>query len=384
MRIGMDLSALFRPGTGAERVVCPLAQHLMEALEPGEHLRGFANGRGALASDAAGIAIVNPRWPWRLLSLAWRRGWWPLERFTGAIDAFLANDWLCPPRLRHGALIVTVFDMAFARAPALVPPDTRRHMHGQLRSWVSRASGLIAISESTRRDLLTVLGPRCPEVRVIYPGVDPELETAPEDLETLRKRLSLPEDYILHLGTHVARKNLPRLLSAYARARRAGVGIPLVLLGGAQTPGRRIATRNGGSDPVRDDIRRLGLLDCVIVLGHRPRADVVAILKGARFLTFPSLYEGFGFPVLEAMACGVPVLTSRATSLPEVCGDAALYSDPSSEEDIAQAIVEMHRNRSLRAELGARGRARARPFTWDRAARLTLDFVRDLSRAHSA
>jgi len=376
VRLGIDLSAALRPGTGAELYARPLAEHLASALRSPGEIVGFVNGRTARRSPLLAVPTFNPRWSSRILSHFWRRGVWGVERFVGDVDAFIGNDWLCPPRLRNGPLVIVVFDLVFERHPELVTAAVRNHMREQARLWAARASGLIAISDSTRRDLESCLGERCPPVRVVYPGLDPALaqRSAPEEGAAVRRRHGLTQEYLLYLGTHAPRKNLPRLLRAYALARRAGLKAPLLLVGGRE-PSSALAPSGDDTAHVLTEVRRLGLETAVRVCGHVPRAEVRDLLRGAKFLVFPSLYEGFGFPVLEAMAAGVPVLTSRASSLPEVCGDAALYVDPQDEGELTAALGQLDSDEALRVSLARRGPLRAARFSWAEAAAGTLRFV---------
>jgi glycosyltransferase involved in cell wall biosynthesis len=379
LRIGIDVSGLVRAGSGAERFTRPLVEHLARECGPGDELVGFVNGRAIALDPIEGLPVVNPRWPWRLLRLAWDHGLWGVERFLGEVDVFYANDWICPPRLRRGGLVVTVFDLAFQRHPEAARAEDRALLERQLELWPRRAQGLIAISEATRADLMAALGRRCPPVRVVYPGLDPDLSGA-RDVSAeaeVRRRLGLPDVYALHLGTHIPRKNLPRLLRAYAAARRQGVVTPLVLIGGARGKDRKDVRDAGDGAHIEAEIERLGFDGTVIRTGHLPRSDAIHLLRGAKFFVFPSLYEGFGFPVLEAMACGVAVLASQASSIPEITGGHALHVDPASEEALAEGLVRLDRDESLRATLASEGPLRARQFSWARAARETLAFLRE-------
>jgi glycosyltransferase involved in cell wall biosynthesis len=384
VRIGIDLSGLMREGTGAETYTRHLLAALVAQATPGTEFVGFVNcfsGTPRLFLPD-GLSMVNPRWPWRILRPFLDRGLWSIDRFTGPVDVFHGTDWTCPP-LRRGALVATVFDLAFERYPELYPAGLVAIHRRQLDQVAQRARGVIAISASTERDLQRRWGARGPKVRVIHPAADPVFAESrdPSAEAELRARLGLPERYLLYLGTQAPRKNLPRLVRAYARARRGGLRLPLVLAGsGGVVGGALLHGASGWDGPrIREAIASSGYSDHVRVAGHLRREDAAHLMHGALVFVFPSLYEGFGLPVLEAMSAGVPVIASRASSLPEVGGDAVRYVDPESEESMAAAMVELDGDAALRDDLSRRGRARSSGFTWARAAKETLAFYRELS-----
>jgi glycosyltransferase involved in cell wall biosynthesis len=187
------------------------------------------------------------------------------------------------------------------------------------------------------------------------------------DLREAASHYGLPDRYLLYVGTLHPRKNLARLVRAFGRMLAewppdAGEPPALVLAG----------NRGWLYDEIAAEVRTLGLEGRVIFPGYVPREHLVPLLSGAAAFVFPSLFEGFGFPILEAMACGAPVVTSRASCLPEVAGDAAMLVDPHDESDLARAMARAVTDASLRADLIERGFVRAREFTWDRCARETL------------
>jgi len=385
VRVAVDLSALVRPGTGADTYARHLAMGMLEQASPADELVGFLNVfSGTPAPLPAGLPVVNPRWPWRVLRALWDRGLWSVDRFTGPVDVFHGGDWTCPP-LRAGALVSTVFDLAFERHPDLYPRAILAIHQRQLDQVARRAQGAVAISTSTQLDLQRRWDGRGPPVKVIHPAGDP-IFAERRDLEAesrLRARLRVPERYWLYLGTQAPRKNLPRLVRAYGRARRRGVRSPLVIAGsGGRAGGARL---HGASawDGVRiqDAIASERLEAHVLMAGHLAREDAAHLMRGASAFVFPSLYEGFGLPVLEAMSAGVPVVASCASSLPEVGGDAVRYVDPQSEESMAEALAELEDDQALRKDLSRRGLARARGFSWGRTARETFAFYRELAGA---
>ena len=222
-------------------------------------------------------------------------------------------------------------------------------------------------SLAVKGDVVQRLG--LPEDRVVVTseGCEPRFRPAgPASLGGVAARYGLPARYVLAVGTLEPRKNLTTLLHAFARLRQGGdvdPGLQLVLAG----------ARGWLDGPIFRTVRALGLEQTVRFPGFIDDDDLPAVYSGAALFVFPSLYEGFGLPLLEAMACGVPVITSNVASMPEVAGDAALLVDPRDAGGLAAAIARALRDRKLRARLRAAGLARAGQFSWETAARRTLD-----------
>jgi glycosyltransferase involved in cell wall biosynthesis len=220
---------------------------------------------------------------------------------------------------------------------------------------------VIADSEATKRDLVSRLGIAGDRIRVVYLGVGPEFHPV-SDGDEARMRLRLPQRYLIYVGRLEPRKNVKRLIQAYALARRQGVDIPLVLAGQPSWLYR----------DVLELPRKLGIEEHVLVTGFVPYEDLPAVYSLAVAVLFAPLYEGFGLPVLEAMACGTPVVTSNVSSPPEIAGHAALLVDPLDVEELAAAIVRVADERELRERLAAAGPRRASAFSWARTARETV------------
>jgi len=265
---------------------------------------------------------------------------------------------------RHTKVTATLFDLSCWITPQHHRPDniaaTRRYGETILKA----ADGLIAISENTRRDAMEILEIPGERIRVIYPGV-PEayFEVGPEAAERARAKFGLSAPYLLFVGCIEPRKNVPGLVRAYqqlpAALRR---DVQLVLagpFGWAAEETRQMLTHSGPS---------------VRYLGYVPEPDLPGLSAGAAALIYPSYYEGFGLPVAQAMAAGVPVIASDRTCLPEVAGGAALLVDPDSAEEIGAAIARILTSSEFARELASRGKARAREFHWSTAAARSLEF----------
>jgi glycosyltransferase involved in cell wall biosynthesis len=265
--------------------------------------------------------------------------------------------------LWRGRSVVSFMDLSFLRYPRAFNRGNRVYLTTMARAAVRRADHLLAISEHTRQDLIHLLGADPARVTVTYCGVDAAFRPLPEpEVRAYRARRELPDEFILYLGTLEPRKNVPRLLDAYARLRRRGPAPPLVIAGG----------RGWGHTAVDARLEALGLTDSVRFLGFVPTAELPLCYNAAGVFVYPSLYEGFGLPPLEALACGTPVVASTASSLPEALGDAALLVDPRDSVALADALDVSLNDRALRDRLRAAGPDQARRFSWRRMAEQTL------------
>lgn len=267
------------------------------------------------------------------------------------------------PFLFPGPAIVTIHDLGYLHFPQAHPTRQRLYLDLTTRYSARRAVRVFADSAATQADLIAHYHVPQSKVRILYPGVD-----APPigDVAAVRRRYGLPDRYFLFLGTLQPRKNIARLAQAYARfrAEHAETDIALVLA--------------GGRGWLYDDVWTAGIPG-IIQTGYIDEADKGALYAGALAFVFPSLYEGFGFPVLEAMHCGTPVLCSATSSLPELVGDAALTVDPLNSDAIAAGMSRLADDSSLRADLIRRGRVRAATFTWDAAAERALALIAELA-----
>jgi glycosyltransferase involved in cell wall biosynthesis len=272
--------------------------------------------------------------------------------------------------------VVTVHDLGYRHFPQAHRPADRRYLEWSTRRHTRVARHLIADSQATKADLVRFYGADPARITVVYLGRDEALApvTDPAHLAEVKARHGLSGDYLLYLGTLHPRKNLVRLIDAFAEARLAlpenRRGLKLVIAGQKGWLYAEIFSR----------VQQLGLEGQVIFPGYVAAADKPALLSGALAYVFPSLFEGFGLPVLEAMACGTAVLTSATSSLPEVAGDAARLVDPHRTEDIAAGLVDLITHDDLRRDLIERGFAHIKNFSWDAAAGQVLEILRDCAR----
>jgi glycosyltransferase involved in cell wall biosynthesis len=260
---------------------------------------------------------------------------------------------------------VTVHDLSFLFYPQGFRTLNRLYLRLFARLSARRARRVIAVSESTKRDVVEQYGVAPEKVDVVYNGVDPVFRPLPADqVSAFRAHRGLPDHFILFVGTLEPRKNIARLLQAYAQ------------LPGARPPFMFVGGKGWFYDEIFTLVERLELGTEVHFVGYVPADDLPMWYNAADLFVYPSLYEGFGLPPLEAMACGTPVVTSTASSLPEVVGQAALLVDPADTGALARAIERGLADADLRAQMRAEGLARVAGFSWRETARRTADSYR--------
>ena len=272
------------------------------------------------------------------------------------------------PLLAPCPTVITVHDLSFMRYPQAFPGFQRVYLQTQVRRSVRAARRVIAVSEATKRDIVALFGVPAERIDVVYNGVDAGFSPAPAgEIEAFRQRKGLPNRYVLHLGTLEPRKNLVRLVQAFHQARQQGqADVKLVLAGG----------KGWGFDDIFVEVSRLGLERDVLFAGYVSDDELAWWYRGAEVFCYPSLLEGFGLPVAEAMASGVPVITSNLSSLPEVAGEAALLVDPTSVDDLARALLTLLTDQASAEALRAKGPPQAARFSWPRTAEQTAAVYR--------
>jgi glycosyltransferase involved in cell wall biosynthesis len=283
--------------------------------------------------------------------------------------------------------VVTVHDLGYLYYPAAYPAFDRWYLGWTTRRHARRAAYVVADSLATRRDLIERYRAEAAHVVVIYPGRDESLVRVTDlaQLAAARAHYGIESDYLLYLGTLQPRKNLARLLEAFARLPADAGERPVP--GGTPAAGRLRLVLAGKRGYQYDELSRLadrlGLAGRVTFAGYVPDGDKAALLSGALGLVYPSLYEGFGLPILEAMACGTPVLTANVSSLPEVAGEAAVLVDPLSVDDLAAGLLRLVSDAALRCCLVEQGYRQLRRFSWEQAARKLLE-VLDAARKRAS
>jgi glycosyltransferase involved in cell wall biosynthesis len=292
------------------------------------------------------------------------------NRLVPDAELFHATEHLLPP-LRGVPTVLTVHDMIFKLFPEHQKRLNYWYLNATMPLYCRRASAIVTVSEASKRDIVAHYGLDPARVTVIHEAAAPEfVPSAPGALDQVRRRYGLPEQYLIHVGTIEPRKNLTRLVEALQRLRQTGLAIPLVVVG----------SRGWLYDEFFRRLEQLELRNAVVFPGYVPSTDLPAIYSAATAAVVPSVYEGFGLPVLEAMACGTPVVSSHASSLPEIGGKAALYFDPYDVAAMSDAIAEVWGVAALRDEMRQKGLAQAAKFSWKRAAEETQALYESLLR----
>jgi glycosyltransferase involved in cell wall biosynthesis len=309
--------------------------------------------------------------PWRMAVWTGQQARLPFNPLVPGTTVFHATEHLLMP-LRGVKTVITVHDLIFK----LFPEHHKRLNYWFLNSamplFVKRADAVIAISEATKHDLIQHYGTPPEKIIVVYEAASANfVPQSPERVAAVRRQYHLPRHYILVVGTIEPRKNYPRLVDAMHQIRQDHPDLHLVVVG----------SKGWMYDPFFAHLESIGADQWVHFPGFIPDDDLPAIYGGAFALAMPSIYEGFGLPVLEAMACGIPVISSHAASLPELGGDAALYFDPHQTEAIADTLRRLLSDEDERTARGQRGIQQAGQFSWDRAARETLAVYNALSHS---
>jgi len=397
-RVGIDYTAAARQRAGIGRYTRELVTALL-ALENSYRYVIFAATGGLDTSswrlEAERLGASSLQFRTLPLSDDWLARLWhrlrlpiPVETITGPLDVFYSPDFVLPPTRRATRTLLTVHDLSFLHYPEHFVPKLVHYLSQVVPRSVARADRVLADSEATRADLIAHLGTPPDKVEVLYSGVDPRFRPHPEPGETerLRVRYGLGKrPYVLSVGTLQPRKNYVRLIQAFAHLPTCPpahlqtcklADLQTCKLADLQTC--KLADLHlliaGGRGWLYQDILAEAERhpDRVRILGFVDEADLPALYRNAALFAFPSLYEGFGLPVLEAMACGLPVVCSNASSLPEVAGDAALLVDPLDTGGLAGALARALGDADLRREMVTRGLAQAARFTWEQAAHQLL------------
>lgn len=307
--------------------------------------------------------VHRSRWPTenRLARIAWEQLAWPWLAARHKIDLLHSMAFVTPWLSRCPA-VVTVFDLSFMHFPKAFPAAQRWYLASQTARSVQRARRVITISESGRQDVHRFFDVPLAQIDVVYPGVDAVYRPLPpEEIAAFRERQDLANRFVLHVGTLQPRKNIPTLIEAFAQA--APPDVMLVLVGG----------KGWLFDQIFGRVQALGLQNRVRFTGYVPDEELPLWYNAASVLAFPSLYEGFGMPVVEAMAGGTPVVAANSSSLPEAVGEAGLLFDPQNGAELADRLTAVLHNPDLAATMRTKGLAQAQKFSWEKAGRETAE-----------
>ncbi len=376
-RIGLEVTAAVRQGGGIGRYVRQLLQATAQR-DDGFDYRLFYASENPIPHQLPPLApnFRVRQLPFHDIWLA--RGWHrlqlpvPVTLITGKVDLYHSPDFTLPPT-PNIPTVLTVHDLSFVRDPESAAPGLRAYLNTVVPRSVKRATHILADSQATKDDLIDLYNTPADKITVLYCGVGPEFApvTDAARLAAVRATYGIgAQPYIFSISTLQPRKNYQRLIQAFDAAMQTlqDQDTKLVLAGG----------KGWLYDEIFAEVERRNLQARVIFPGFVADEDLAALYSGAEVMAYPSLYEGFGLPMLEAMACGTPVLTSTESCLPEVAADAAVCVDPYDVDAIAQGLVQVLQDSSTQQTLVTKGYARAREFTWQQSAQVLTDVYRML------
>jgi glycosyltransferase involved in cell wall biosynthesis len=378
MRIGIDFTPAITQGAGIGRYTRNLITALAH-LDTDDRFKLFSVERPIPGRDfpkapnfhTCVFNISN-----RYMTILWHRLRLPIpvELFTGPVDVFHGPDFVLPPVLRARS-VVTIYDLAFLTNPECAIPSLAAYLSIVVPRAAHAADRIIAISQATANDLTERLGIPPEKIAIAYPGLDPRFRPDRDEatLEALRAKYGIERPTILAVSTIEPRKNYERLIAAFAKAMHEPDGPKMLVIAG----------RKGWLyDGVFEAVEKLQLGGRVKFLDYVSDAELPLLYKAADVLAMPSISEGFGIPITEAMASGTPVVCSTGGSLPEIAGDAALTVDPYDIDGLAAALLRLTSDAALRDTLVARGLERIKAFSWDLSARAHLDVYHSLGARH--
>lgn len=368
MRIGIDARLVYYHQAGIGQYILRLTQALAQIDREDQFI--------VFKSRKDKTLIIDHQPNFKNMQL-WTPSHHPLERLAMsvellpfALDVLHSPDFIPPSRTRFPS-VITVHDLAFLLYPRFLTRESARY-YGQVDLAARYADHIIAVSESTKRDTVRLLGVPANKITVIYEAAHPLFTpmTNPVELARVREYYHLPNNFILFVSTIEPRKNLPTLLRAFKRLRDNYKSDAILAIAG---------NRGWLFEEVYKLVEELNLGGSIRFLGGVPNEQLVYLYNAAKLFVFPSFYEGFGLPPLEAMACGTPVVVSNVSSLPEVVGDAGMLVEPEDVEALTVAMWRVLSDEKLAQEMRTKGLKRAQTFSWQRTARETIAVYRKVA-----
>ena len=348
---------------GIHQYIAQVLRHL--PWEEGEPTYVVFTQQQNLFKDKPGITAVSSRLSTenRWLRIFWEQVVWPWQLRQHRINLLHSMAFVTPLLSRCPA-VITVYDLSFYHFPERFPALQRFYLSSQTRRSCQRARRVITISESSRQDVHRFLAVPLDQIDVVVPGVDLIYRPLPETEVTAFRQKHNLDRFVLHVGTLQPRKNIPVLIQAMAHL--DDPTIKLVLVGG----------KGWLYDDIFRQVQALGLEERVVFTGYVPDDELPLWYNAAALLVFPSVYEGFGLPVVEAMACGTPVIASNSSSIPEAVGEAGLLFDPNDVESLTNQMTAVLTDATLHSKLHQQGLEQAQRFSWERAGRETAAVYR--------
>lgn len=372
MRIGFNGRYLQKTPSGIEYYLLNLINALTKMDSQNEYYlflnrQPFKSLEMKNRLDRAGAKIRVSDWPSRssFSRLIWDYAVLPRDLKKERIDIFHGSSFSVP-LAKTCPSVVSIHDLAFSYFPEGYPKASLYYFRILLPLVVKQANMIITDSESSRRDIVDMFAVPTTKVAVVYHGIGSDFRIVddPDRLERVQRKYRITREFMLNVsGLITPRKNLITLFESYAKLRRKHImNHQLVVVG---KPGWLYSK-------IFETVARLGLQEDVVFTGPVPYDDLIALYNAAKLLVFPSWYEGFGYPVLESMACGTPVVASNVSSLPEIVGAAGLLVNPADKDELADSINRVLEDDILKNRLIKRGLLRAKSFTWEKTARQTL------------
>ncbi len=371
MKVCIDIQSAVTQRAGVGRYTRELVQHLSTAAPDDQFLLTYFDFKGRAAPlDVPNTTQKPIRWcPGRLAQLAWKTlGWPPYDLLAGNADVYHFPNFIIPP-LRHKKSVVTIHDVSFIPYPHFAEERNVHYLRTHIKETIKRADAIITVSEFSAREICSYLGADEDRVFAVHHGINDSF--ARPNAETTARVLAdckLDAPYLLTVGTVEPRKNLPLLVEAFEKL--TDFDGDLVIAGGL----------GWKYEPILERIRKSPRAKSIRCLGYASDAQLPALYAGASAFLLTSYYEGFGFPPVEAMACGTPVVSSTGGSLAEVLGDAAVLLDSYAAEDWAEQIRRVLTDSHFREDLIDRGRNKAATYTWAKTASETMAVYRQVAQ----
>lgn len=384
MKIGIDISQIVYEGTGVATYTSNLVKNLLKVGKNDQFILfgSSLRKRKKLKDFIEELQVKNVKTKFSFLPPMFLEFLWngihvfPVENFTGEIDVFHSSDWLEPPT-KKAKKVTTIHDFAVYKYPETfsargghnIVANQKRRMHF-VKNYCDK---IICVSETTKKDAGKILHIPEKKMEVIYEAPDEFFSQRGKlEIDRVREKFAIEGDYLLCVGTREPRKNLDRVIMAFAQITEEFPGLSLVIAG-----------KYGWGDNEMSNVKCLpvgkaGQMSNVKLLGFVEREDLARLYSGARAFVYPSLYEGFGLPILEAMSCGCPVITSNVGAMAEIAGLTASLVNPVSVEEITIALSRILRSPIVAEKLIAGGLQRARDFSWEKTALQTLTVYHSL------
>ncbi|SKA76588.1 Glycosyltransferase involved in cell wall bisynthesis [Caloramator quimbayensis] len=378
MKIGMELQPIFKDKTGIGWYTYNIIKEVIKLDKDNEFIGYGFNfaGRNNILPNIKDLNIeydICKVIPYGLYSRLW--DYIPIKYnnfFRNKADIYHFFNFIVPPNI-GGIVIVTVYDVVYKRFPETMTKANFNRLEKNLQRSVDRADIIITISENSKKEIIEYLNVAEDKIRIIPIGIEIEKyrkKYSENEMIKVRKKYNIPNEYILYLGTLEPRKNIETIIDSYALYKKNGGNLKLVIAG----------KKGWMYDSILNRVKQYSLGDEVIFTGYVDEDDKACIYKMSSLFLFPSFYEGFGIPVIEAMAAGTPVITSNTSSLPEAAGDAAIFVNPKDINAIADSMLKIANNDYYKKELIIKGLKQSEKFSWEKSAEKLINIYNEFDK----